>query len=212
MSLQLGLSMQQYEAQRGLWSCYLNRAMIADASQQAIQNLALAQKLQHPRCLRDAHTNMGIACFQVGEFAAAAGHFQCAVAEHVPPESSPVGAWGFELGIEAPFLSASTVYLLGYPEQARQRMEEALMHAYALPDPYTRVCGPVFCLPLLSACARHPLSAQGRIGVGRVGDALRRIFIFVRWVDLPRMVGGAGDRRAHCRRASPAESGELPTE
>ena len=44
------------------------------------------------------------------------------------------------------------MYLLGYPNQAQRRAEEALAGVRTLQDPYTPDCGLLFRQPLLSDC------------------------------------------------------------
>lgn len=138
LSQRLGQKFHQYEAQRGLWNCYLNRLLVSKACIQAQENLALALEMQQPRCLRDAYTNMGLAAFEVGEFGQAVGYLEQAIAQQIPADSPRLMVFGFDLGIEAPFLWASTHYLLGYPDQARRRVDEALARIRLSPDFYTR--------------------------------------------------------------------------
>lgn len=138
LAVHLGDKVQQYEAQRGLWGCFLNRLWIPQACMQASENLVLARELQHPRCLRDAYCNMGLAAFEVGKFAEAVVFLEQAIAQAVPPATPPLLVFGFELGLDAPFFCASAEFLLGYPARARQRVDTALAHVRDLPDIYTR--------------------------------------------------------------------------
>ena len=152
LATDLGAKVQQYEAQRGLWGCYLNRLWITQACQQASENLVLARELQHPRCLRDAYCNMGLASFELGKFAEAVHFLEQAIAQGVPPETPPLLVFGFELGLEAPFFCASAEYLLGYPVRARRRVDTALATVRGLPDVFTRH------ITLIFACQAYQIA------------------------------------------------------
>ncbi len=139
LSRQLGEKQQQYVAQRGQWSGFLNRLLIPQAQEQAVRNLALAQELGDPRALRDAYTNWGLASIEVGDFAQAVGYLELALAQQ-PAEHLllPVAA-GFELGIDAAFFRSTVLCLLGYTEQAQGQAQSALQAARALGDPFTLI-------------------------------------------------------------------------
>ena len=174
LAARLGDKVQQYEAQRGLWGCYLNRLWVPRARRQAADNLALAQSIDNPRCLRDAYCNMGLAALEIGSLEKAVGFLEQAMAVVVPPETPPLTVFGFELGLEAPLFCASAEFLLGRADRARWRIESALAYTRTLPDLFTQQ------MMLVFACQAYQIARD----VAALEQAARQSVALARRYDL----------------------------
>jgi predicted ATPase len=100
----------------------------------AEQLLDLAERLQDPIGLLWAHSALGYTLRLAGEFTQARAHLEQSLALY---QRHPPCAEGFVLnpGVDSLCGLSETLYLLGYPDQARQRAQEALALARALSHP-----------------------------------------------------------------------------
>jgi DNA-binding SARP family transcriptional activator/predicted ATPase len=102
------------------------RGEMAAARELAQDNLALAQELASPELLRYAHLGMGVVCHTAGELDLARTHFDQAIVQPVA-QSGDYDPMFFDNALQGSLRhSALTLWLMGYPDQARARMEGAL--------------------------------------------------------------------------------------
>jgi predicted ATPase len=140
----VGDAPQRAAALFGLWVFYLVRADYVIARQLGDQIMAVAQEPANAAFLLEAHQVQGINHFYLGEFAAARHHLEQAM-QHAPPDAPPVMAGnpgpnsGANAAVACLCHAALTLWLLGYPDQARQRIEAALALARRLAHPYSQV-------------------------------------------------------------------------
>jgi DNA-binding SARP family transcriptional activator/predicted ATPase len=134
----VGDKAQLYGVQNGLSMYYLNRSEFALARQFAADNLILAQELEDQKKLQDSHTCIGFIQLDTAEFASALKEFEqtltlsvsCIVPNQVEEElQDPLGL----------ATSALCLWLLGHPEQARQRTQQALTLLPRHPNPTYQV-------------------------------------------------------------------------
>ena len=127
---QLGETPQSFQVLRGLWVVYEMRAELRTARKLGEQLLTLAQHLNDPDLLIEVHRALGNTLLWIGEFAHAREHLQKAVALHNPEHHK---ALAFQYGTDPRTVcllyETLALWVLGYPEQALQKSQEALARA-----------------------------------------------------------------------------------
>jgi predicted ATPase len=128
---------QLFNALRGLWNFYIARAQLQTAQELGMQLLDLAQRLQAPALLLAAHLALGQTAVHLGIIAQAHTHFGHVVDLYNPQESR-------RYAVQDPLVTchsyaAHALWHLGYPDQARKRINEALTLARELSSPYSLV-------------------------------------------------------------------------
>jgi predicted ATPase len=127
----------------GLRLLYLGRAEHEAAREMAEQCLSLARRLDDPALLLKAHQALGVSWFYLGQLSQAHAHLEQGMRFYDPHQHH---ALAFRYGNVDPgvvCLAAAgwTLWLLGYPEQALARANEALTLAQHLEHPSTLVRG-----------------------------------------------------------------------
>jgi tetratricopeptide (TPR) repeat protein len=119
----------------GLSSIYLNRSELDICLELAKRMLRLAETLPDPASLW-AHYVLGFTLASQGNLRLAHEHLQQCIALY---DVSKGGTYGYvqDPGPTAMAMLSEVVYLLGYPDQAMKRMQEALSVARSLSHPYT---------------------------------------------------------------------------
>jgi class 3 adenylate cyclase/predicted ATPase len=136
---QVGEPPQWFAAlQRLFWFRWI-RAEFQAAHTAAEQLLDLAQCQHDPFLLLGAHHVMGCLLCLVGAFAPARTHLEEGIALYDPqrqatPQTTPGG--NRNEGVSCRAMVAWALWVLGYPDQAVQRGQEALTMAHALAHPY----------------------------------------------------------------------------
>jgi predicted ATPase len=141
---QVGEVPQLFAVLGGLRMMYEGRGELQQARELAEQLLSLAQREQHPAWLMRAYNGLGGSLFSLGEFALARTYLDQAMALGASALdrlaaihlSDPIRG-GSLLGVSLRRHAAWTLWYLGYPEQARQRSDEALTLAQELAHPYS---------------------------------------------------------------------------
>src|SRR5262245_54691853 len=98
------------------------------------ERLRLAERLQDPGLLAEAHASLGAAAFFLGELATAQAHFMQGLA--VDDAQPPAAHYRQDPRVVCLTFAAQTRWLLGYPDQARTLLHQALAHARALAQPF----------------------------------------------------------------------------
>src|SRR4030095_730816 len=139
---QVGEPPQWFAAlQRLFWFRWI-RAEFQAAHTAAEQLLDLAQCQHDPFLLLGAHHVMGCLLCLVGAFAPARTHLEEGIALYDPqgqatPQTARAGKR--DEGVICRAMVAWALWVLGYPDQAVQRGQEALTMAHALAHPYSLV-------------------------------------------------------------------------
>ena len=133
---QVGETPQLFRVLSGLWFFYLARAELQTAHELAEQLLSLAQNVQDPAFLVEAHRALGMTLWHLGEFAAAQKHCEQGIALY-DAEAIREAAQKLNLEVIDPWgycrlFVALSLWLLGYPDQALKRVHEALTLAREL--------------------------------------------------------------------------------
>ena len=132
---QVGAPAQLFQVLLGLWNVYLVRAQIKNAHDLAEQCLTLSHQLQDRTRLQQAHYIMGNTLFHSGAFADANEHLSRGIAFYDPQRHHARAVQN--PGVVCMSYSAWTLWYLGYPSQALQRSQEAIVLARELSHPYS---------------------------------------------------------------------------
>src|SRR5262249_52897843 len=98
------------------------------------QCLSLAQRHQDPALLLEAHMVMGVTLLQLGELTSGLEHLEHAIALYDPQQHRALTfLYGEDPGMVCLSWAALTLWCLGYPHQALERMHEALLLAQEHP-------------------------------------------------------------------------------
>jgi predicted ATPase/class 3 adenylate cyclase len=135
---QVGDSRQLFPVLWGLWYVHLAGAKLQRACELGEELLSLAQQLQDPMLSLEAHRALGNTLFWRGESGLAHTHAQHGLALY-DPQQMRVHAlrYGQDSGVACRLFGALCLWLLGYPDQARQWSEAALTQAQGLLHAYT---------------------------------------------------------------------------
>jgi predicted ATPase len=134
----LGEPPQRLPVLYGLWALYFVGGKHRQARDQAEQLLHVAQRQEEAAPLLVAHRALGASLYFMGEVAQAHEHFVRSVALYDPQQHRVLAfRYSHDLGVAALVNDASTLWILGYPDQALRRSHEACRLAEDLAHPLT---------------------------------------------------------------------------
>jgi predicted ATPase len=133
-----GDTVQFFAVLWGLYAYYLVGAELQAALELGKQCLALAQRTADAALRMEAHRALGNTLLCRGEFASARAHLEQARALY-DPQQHRVHAFVYagDPGVACLSFVAWTLWFLGYPDQALQRIHQALTLAQELSHPYS---------------------------------------------------------------------------
>jgi len=135
---QVGESSQLLTVLGGLGEFYVQQGKYQTAHELAEQLLSLAQRQRDPARLVNGHRRLGQSLFHLGALSAARAHLEQAIALDDPQWHPTVDlSGGRDYAVYARDHAAVVLWLLGYPEQARERSYEALTLAKERANPNT---------------------------------------------------------------------------
>jgi class 3 adenylate cyclase/predicted ATPase len=135
---QVGETSQLFPVLYGLFRCHMVRAELQRTRELAEQLFSLAQRLQDPALLLEAHRVMGQTMFWLGEMPPSRAHFEQAMALYDPQKHrSHAFVYGQDPGVACRSSAAWTIWMLGYPDQALHGINEALSQAQELNHPFS---------------------------------------------------------------------------
>jgi len=158
---QLGDPPELFATMFGLWTMYYFRAQLRRAYELAEQLLSRAQLKGTPAQLLLARQALGDTSFEVGDLLAAKDHFELAISlyDHEPRRSRVLRYGGVDAAVVSLSYGAWILWLLGYPEKALLRANEALTVAQGLSHPLSLVFAEFF-LSVLYKYRRELAAAQ----------------------------------------------------
>jgi predicted ATPase len=137
---QVGETPQLFPVLHGLWRFYMVRAELQTTRELAEQLFSLAQRVQDPALLLEAHRVLGLTIYWLGEMAPARAHLEQGTALYDPQQHrSHAFVYGQDPGVACRCLAAWPIWVLGYPDQALQSIHEALTLAQELAHPFSLV-------------------------------------------------------------------------
>jgi class 3 adenylate cyclase/predicted ATPase len=122
----------------GLSMYHLGRADYRTAQELGRQLLAEARRQKDIGLILEAHRMLGSSLYYSGEFSAARTHLERGIALYDPQQHrSHAALFGFDPGVVCHALAANALSILGYPDQAQQRIQTALTLAQATSHPHS---------------------------------------------------------------------------
>jgi predicted ATPase len=133
---QVGETPQLFPVLVGLWRFYFVRAEHQTARELAEQCLGLAQRQHTPAFLLEAHRALGVTMCFTGEWTAAWPHLEQGMTLYHPHQHrSHALLYGRDPGMDCQIYLAWTLWMLGYPDQARTARPKALSLAEGVSHP-----------------------------------------------------------------------------
>jgi predicted ATPase len=159
---QVGETPHLFQVLHGLQRFYLIRAELQTTRELGEQLLTLAQSMPDSVFLLQAHRALGDSLFWLGKVAQARVHFEQGITLYNPQQHRSLAfVYGEDPGVICLCYVARALWGLGYPEQALQRIHEALTLARELSHPLTQVFALYFAV-VLHASYREARAAQER--------------------------------------------------
>jgi len=137
---QAGDTLELLPVLRGLGRFYVVRGEFQTARDVGRHLLAVAEARRDAALLVMAHNALGVACLYAGDFETALEHLERGLERYDSERHSPTGSPVFRLvppGITCAIHAAWALWMLGYPERAAARSQEALALARSLDDPFS---------------------------------------------------------------------------
>ena len=155
---QLGDTPQVFSALLGLMRFSFHRGELATAHDLGEQLLHLAERLDDAGLLVRAHHMLAENLVWVGDFVGARVHAEQGMARYTPQQHRALMVrYGTDSGVGCRTNASTALWVLGYPDQARQWSDEALALAQALAHPFS------LGLALYSAAYLHQLRREGAL-------------------------------------------------
>ena len=139
LCVHLGETQQLYGVLASLWVFHLSgKTRLTDAQGLADQLLDLARDADDPTLLLQGHLATAITQFYRGELAATREHTREGLEYYdVSRDHSLVSVGGLDVGVIGHAYDALSLWLVGYPDQARHALAKSLKLAHELGHPYT---------------------------------------------------------------------------
>jgi predicted ATPase/class 3 adenylate cyclase len=135
---QVGETSQLFPVLYGLFRFHMVLSELQATRELAEQLFSLAQRAQDPELLLEAHRVMGTTMFWLGEMASARAHLEKGMALYDPQQHrSHAFVYGQDPGVACRCFAAKSIWMLGYPDQARQSIHEALTLAQECTHPFS---------------------------------------------------------------------------
>ncbi len=135
---QVGEAPQLFPVLVGLWRFYLLRSELQTARELAEELMSLARSVQDPALLLQAHRALGETLLWLGEVAPSQAHLEQAIALYDPQQHrSHAFLYGTDSSVYCLTIAAYALWLLGYPDQALKKVQEALTLAQKLSHPFS---------------------------------------------------------------------------
>jgi tetratricopeptide (TPR) repeat protein len=143
---QVGETPQRFTVLFGLYQYWIARGDYQTCRELAEQLLALAQKLEDPAFLLLAHNSLANTLWLTGDIARSVAHNEQSMAIYVPRQHHALAALysGWDPGVACLAGGAKSLWILGYPDRAIQRGDEAIALARQLDHAYSEVPAQVF--------------------------------------------------------------------
>jgi predicted ATPase/predicted Ser/Thr protein kinase len=133
---QMGEPPQLFTVIFALWTYYIVGAKLEDALQMAEQLLRMAERAQDPVLLLGAHYTLGTTMQFLGKLPEGHEHLALAATYYDPQQRRAYKTYyRVNPGAYCNSEMVRTLWLLGYPEHARRKLDEALELAHASNDP-----------------------------------------------------------------------------
>ena len=135
---QVGDTPQRFRILWGLWRFYWSRGALPTAREIGEELFRLAQRTADPTYYLVAHTALGVTLFSLGDYTPARTHLEQATTRTDSTAQHDLALrYGWAPGVMCLGAVANTLWCLGFPAQAMQRSQEALVLGQALAHPFS---------------------------------------------------------------------------
>jgi DNA-binding NtrC family response regulator/predicted ATPase/class 3 adenylate cyclase len=163
---EVGDSPQLYMALQGLSGFYALRVKFQTLRELMEQRLSLAQRLQNPALLAQAHLAQGHGLLALGEVASARAHLEQGATLYNPEQHHSL-AFGGGLDPSGRDHAALVLWLLGFPDQALESLHAVLTAVQKRLHPFS------LAVALLFAAVLHQLRREASRALERAEAAMR---------------------------------------
>jgi predicted ATPase len=154
LCLQMGETPELAPVLLGLWRCYIARSQLRTSRELGESLLRLSHLNADPALAVVAHYALGNSSLLLAELAEARRHFEGGFSHYAPEQRrAPVFRSGQDPGVACQSYSALCLWLLGFPDQARARSQDALALADELKHPFS-VAYALCCIAFVSQFRR----------------------------------------------------------
>ena len=164
---QLGETSQVFPMLFGVWVSHYTRAELQTAKELGEQLITLGQRLQDPGLQVEAHHAQWSVLLNLGELSRAREHAEQGFALYNPQQHRSLAFvyGGHDAGSCALNFGSTALWLLGYPDQARKRSDEALALVRESKHPLSLALSLYFAARLHQLCREdqvaHELAQEG---------------------------------------------------
>ena len=138
LARQVGSPPELFPALWGFWYAHMARGQLPRARELAEEFLELARQQQDPLLLAAGHRMLANTAWWQGELVQAQAHCRQGLAFYDPEQHrASAVSYGQDSGVVCGCIGALTLWVLGYPDQALQGMEETLALARRLAHPFS---------------------------------------------------------------------------
>jgi class 3 adenylate cyclase/predicted ATPase/DNA-binding XRE family transcriptional regulator len=178
---QLGDAPELFTVLHGLWEYYEVGGQMAPMREVAEQLLGMAERAGDLALLMEAHHALGETLVMQGEFADAVAHFEQGIAIYNPVQHHSLAqqSGSYDVGVACRAFVAWPLWLLGYPEQARAKSEQACILAGELAHPFSAT----FAISLAALVHQH-----GR-EISRTRESAEEVIARATRLDSPFFIG-----------------------
>ncbi len=183
LCLRAGETPRLFPVLHGLWWFNVTRLNLRSAQELAKQLLALAESSRDPSLIVEAHYARGATLFWLGDFAPSRDHLERGIHLYDPQiHRSHAFVYGQDPGVFCTSNLALVLWLMGYPDRALAKSNEALALAHDLAHPFSVV------LAIFHAAAVHQLRREPQLTEKRADAVIalsaERGFSFWPWLAL----------------------------
>ncbi|HMV46826.1 MAG TPA: AAA family ATPase [Blastocatellia bacterium] len=156
---------QTFSALYGIWVYHLLRADYETALDLAAQLLSLAEKAEDSALLMAAHIALGTPLYCQGQLTAARQQYEQALGLYQSNQQQPqLSVMSEDLGVAAQRTWSWCMWMLGYPDQAIKRAEQAVARADHLDHPFSR-CSAYFTAGVIHLLRREWTACEEKMNV-----------------------------------------------
>jgi predicted ATPase len=186
LARQVGDTPQLFPALWGLWYSHLARGQLQRARTLGEELLSVAQQQYDPVLLLEAHRALAATLSWLGDAGLTYTHAQHALTLYDSEQMHAHAVrYGQDSGVFCRLVGAWSLWLLGYPEQARQWSEAALTHAQQLRHAFTLAQALLFSA-FLRQLRREPQAAQELAEAQRALCTEQSFGQYLAWGRIPR--------------------------
>ena len=144
----------------GLWLCHKVRSELQTAQEVANDLFVLARRVNDPGLALQAHQALGMTAFCRGEQPTSLRNVEQVAALYDPKRHCLHAAvFGQDPGVMCKSYGAVALWLLGYPDTARQQCERAIQMSAGL-SPTTQAVAPYFAAMVQQLCGNGPQTLE----------------------------------------------------